>query len=199
MKKLFALLLTFFAVFGLVSCASGKDDDTNLDPNPPIEQPETPEEPETPGDELPLEEGEFKLYGADFERGVFQTATINTSNMTEITITIIAESIYDVPVNINNFKVDGESVSYEGVSGTSYLLDHDFTIGALNAKGRMINTHKNNELQDLRLHTLHATHGTEHYITVNVADVDSFAFDFAVTTGAFAYIQNIKVDFTYKA
>lgn len=199
MKKLFALLLTFFAVFGLVSCASGKDDDTNLDPNPPIEQPETPEEPETPGDELPLEEGEFKLYGADFERGVFQTATINTSNMTEITITIIAESIYDVPVNINNFKVDGESVSYEGVSGTSYLLDHDFTIGALNAKGRMINTHKNNELQDLRLHTLHATHGTEHYITVNVADVDSFAFDFGVTTGAFAYIQNIKVDFTYKA
>lgn len=201
MKKLLTIIALTLTGLLLVACEDKKplepilpEDSTPLVPL----EPSTPiEKPEEPGNELPVEEGEFKLYGADFEKGVFQTATINTSNMTEITITIIAESIYDVPVNLNNFKVDGESVSYDGVSGTSYLVDHDFTIGALSAKGRMINTHKFNDLQDLRLHTLHATHGTEHYITVNVADADSFAFDFGVTTKAFDFIKNIKINFNY--
>ena len=104
---------------------------------------------------------------------------------------------------LTNFKIDGELVEFSGLTDNKYKVNFGFKIGQLDAVGTLINTIKFKDTLSLRLHTVPTTstpegHDGKHFIKVDVSDVDSFAFDFGVTTGAFAYIQNIRVDFTFK-
>ena len=194
-----------FVGFTLVACeveeAKPTPEDVIEDVIPEEDkEPEIDEEDEEPEideeDEDAVYEDIIIVDESNLTQGEFKTVTLDVKGYSQIKITIVGESAFDIPVNMNNFKVDGEEVEYEGVTGTSYLLDHDFKIGSLEAKGRLINTHKHEEVTDFRLHTWHKTHGTDHYLEIDVENISEFEFQYKVTTGAYTYIDSLNIEMT---
>lgn len=199
MKRIILALLVLVMSFTLVACKTDNKPEEEIQETPLV--PETPKEEETT--ETPEEEEEeatetledtVTLYESSGEKGIWKTITIDTENYNKMKITIKGESAFDIPVNINRFKINGTAVEYMEVTGTRYLLDHVFKIGDFKAIGNLINTHKFEDVVALRLHTFHKDHGTDGYIIINLEEVNSVEFSFTVTTDAFAYLDGLQIE-----
>lgn len=185
MKKVFSLLVIMLLSLALWACSPKVDI--------PVEDdiPLIPLEPSIPNEDE--EEVDYLLIlddSGDLVRNEFKGVTLDVSKFNEVKITIIRESNYDIPVNFNNFKVDGESVDYTGVEGTSYVQDHDFKIGSLNAIAHLVNTHG----EDLRLHTVHHTLTNPHSIIIDVSGINELYLEYRVTTEAVKYIDALSLE-----
>lgn len=192
MKRIILVILVLVMSFTIVACETGRKPEediplTPLVPSTPKEEEEEEEIPETPEDTV-------TLYESSGEKGVWKTITLDTENYNTMKITIKGESTYDIPVNINRFKINGTAVEYMEVTGTSYLLEHEFKIGDFKAIGNLINTHKFEDVVVLRLHTFHKDHGTDGYITIDLEEINSLEFSFTVTTNAFAYLDGLQIE-----
>lgn len=201
MKKITGIFLAIVLAVTLIACADKKEVPlTPLEPGIPVE-PITPEEPvedeieDEVEDEIEDDEKDDLIF-VEFtqDKGVFEKFDLDVTKAHTIVIRIKGESQYDIPVNFRNFRGDSDNLEVEGVEGTSYLVDHEFKIGSLDAEGRLINTHKHEGVTDIRLHTMHKTHGTVHHIGIDVSSLESFGFDFTVTTAAFAFIDGLEIE-----
>lgn len=184
MKKLFTLLFAATALLGLVGCSPKKVEEPE-DTTPPIV--EEPKE-ETPKEDEKLETHSI-LFDNPIEKDTWVTVELDVKGFKTIQITIVEETPYDVPVNIDNFQFDGVPVEFSGVSGTSYLSNHEFKIGDRDAVGDLINIHQGN----LRLHTTHSNEKKPHGIAIDVRGLETVTFQYKITTNAYSYINALKV------
>lgn len=172
-KKLFGVLLVLGLGFTLVAC--------NNDKKPEVQDKE---------DEIVDVEVKTLIFDKEISKDTWETVSLDVKDYDEVVITIKDKSNYDLPLNIDNFKVDGEEVEYKGLSGSSYLHDHEFTIGDLKAIGHNVNTHQGN----IRLHTTQSNKRVEHYIKIDVSDINTLEFQYKVTTNAFSYLEAVVVE-----
>lgn len=206
MQKSFKWLLTLVLMFGLMFAVASCKKDEVVVVIPPIEEETPPIEEETPPVEEeapPVEEEKPVIIDGKMvidvvpERGVFQTTTFSVEGYSEITIIIKGENIYnemaaDIPVDIKNFTINGEAVEWVGDLSTSYEENFVFKIGEQDAVAKLVNLRAG---ENFGLHNWHKTKGTEHFIKINVKDLKTFGFDFAVTTGAFGALEGFVVEF----
>lgn len=184
-KKLAVLGLVLLGAFTIVACKPkiNVPEDEQV-PSAPV-VPDVPKEDEVKEPIKPTETfNEMFTLTRDNEYNLH----FDVSDLDEISISILGESAYDIPVNFRNWKIDGEDVEMTGVTGTSYLVNHSFKIGNIDAVGSLINTHG----EDLRLHTTHHTLTDKGVIRISVKNIKTLNFDIVVTTNAAAYITGLE-------